>query len=216
MDNPPEIQLVSQQLLPTDLEIQAEAQQPGNDPEQQLDVIQIEMQPLDNSQQPLLANHSPVNVASADYSQRRQDQIGNEIKDLKTKIVDIDKRLQELQSRSFQLANIYFVFQGVISTIVLTSKTLECKNCWIPFSLSLIAAGVNLIALQQLGSKYIDTLAEQDSIHDKIYTLDSRGSNPLPAGGIQNSKRKFTFRLCMFFLVAFSGIMLSSCWVKIC
>ncbi|KDP33646.1 hypothetical protein JCGZ_07217 [Jatropha curcas] len=151
-------------------QFQVGMQPPVHIPQQQ---IEIEIQPT--AQQPILA----VEDHCIDSSPQINKYNGNEkkIKELETKCIDIDKRLQELQSR---------------------------------------ATGVNSMALQQLGRKYIDTLAEQDSIQDTIYRLDSRGSNPLAITGMQKFKRRYIFRLCMFFLMAFSGIMLSSCWVKMC
>ncbi|KAF2303750.1 hypothetical protein GH714_023204 [Hevea brasiliensis] len=187
MDNPQQSQAASNQEVP--LAEYHPSLVSRSDPPQQPNENQIEMPSIDNSQQPLLRDHSShVGITSTDNSP--QNEIENKIKDLQAKSVDIDKRLQELQSRTFQLANIYFVFQ---------------------------AAAVNLVALHQLGSKYIDTLDVQDSIQSKIYELDSRGrgANPLQTEVIRKSKRKCKLVFCFLLLTAFSAIMLSSCWVKL-
>jgi translation initiation factor 2B subunit (eIF-2B alpha/beta/delta family) len=84
-------------------------------------------------------------------------------KKLTARIAEQDKFLNDIQSSAFSLANYYFVFQGVILTIVCNgAQNLKPSNRWFLLTLSILAVLVNLFALIQIGIKYIDTKASQE------------------------------------------------------
>ncbi|KAG5591831.1 hypothetical protein H5410_042345 [Solanum commersonii] len=92
------------------------------------------------------------------------------------------ERLQHLQNTIFQLANYYFVFQGVILGSISHSSSLNCSNRWFLFSLSLFAAIINLYAIFSMGRKYIVTLRHYDiawkDYNDLMFELSSRHQLP--------------------------------------
>lgn len=69
-----------------------------------------------------------------------------------------------MEASFFQLANYYFVFQGVILSAISSSSSssIKCKYFWIPFSLSLIGAIFNLATLFAIAEKYKESLDEVD------------------------------------------------------
>ena len=78
--------------------------------------------------------------------------------ELKAIIQKIDTRLNNLQSSAFTLANYYFVFQGVILTIICNgAKNFKPSDCWFLFTISILAVLLNLFALIKTGIKYIET-----------------------------------------------------------
>ncbi|KAK3212643.1 hypothetical protein Dsin_017349 [Dipteronia sinensis] len=93
------------------------------------------------------------------------DQESNEKKfeEVRKIIAEQETRLQNLQSTGFQLANYYFVFQGVILTASCNGSTsLKCSDRWFLFTVSLLAAVLNLVALLIIGLKYNRTIEQQD------------------------------------------------------
>ncbi|KAK4401146.1 hypothetical protein Sango_1220700 [Sesamum angolense] len=73
------------------------------------------------------------------------------------------EHLRHLQKEAFQLANYYFVFQGVIFTAFYsTPSTLKCHYRWVPFALSSLAGSLNLCALSTIAFKYKTTLDDMD------------------------------------------------------
>ncbi|KAJ0031457.1 hypothetical protein Pint_12732 [Pistacia integerrima] len=68
------------------------------------------------------------------------------LEELKSIIREQESRLHHLQSIAFQLANYYFVFQGVILTAICDGSTsLSCSDRWFLFTVSLLAATLNLL-----------------------------------------------------------------------
>ncbi|KAG5591832.1 hypothetical protein H5410_042346 [Solanum commersonii] len=99
------------------------------------------------------------------------------------------ERLQHLQNTVFQLANYYFVFQGVILASISQSSSLNCSNRWFLFTLTLFAAIINLYAIYSIGKKYIVTLTHYDiawkEYNDLMFELSPRNR---PSGQrVQNS-----------------------------
>ncbi|KAJ0031454.1 hypothetical protein Pint_12731 [Pistacia integerrima] len=85
------------------------------------------------------------------------------LEELKATIKENEGRLQNLQSTAFQLANYYFVFQGVILTAICNGVTsLRCSDRWFLFTVSLLATILNLVALCIKGLKYLRTKTQQD------------------------------------------------------
>ncbi|KAL2525496.1 Uncharacterized protein Adt_10550 [Abeliophyllum distichum] len=73
-----------------------------------------------------------------------------------------EEEIPDLRKEAFQLANYYFVFQGVILTAIYSPPTKhKCDYRWIPFSLSLVAGILNLSALSSIAFKYKSILDEK-------------------------------------------------------
>lgn len=100
----------------------------------------------------------------------------------------LDTRLNNLQSAAFNLANYYFVFQGVILTIICNgSETLKKSDRWFLFTLSIIAIVLNSIALIRTGIRYIETQTEyadvasrKQSAYSNISSLREHINSPDP------------------------------------
>ncbi|KAK7821670.1 hypothetical protein CFP56_037498 [Quercus suber] len=94
-------------------------------------------------------------------------------------IEKIDTRLNNLQSSAFALANYYFVFQGVILTIICNgAKNLKPSDRWFLFTISILAVLLNLFALIKTGIKYIETKGTREifwfrssKVYGKIFML---------------------------------------------
>ncbi|GMY19415.1 hypothetical protein FCV25MIE_14786 [Fagus crenata] len=94
---------------------------------------------------------------------------------LTARIAEQDKFLNDIQSSAFTLANYYFVFQGVILTIVCNgAQNLKPSNRWFLLTLSLLAVLVNSFALIQIGIKYIDAKALKEIFFSKLYAVDNK------------------------------------------
>ncbi|KAM3683901.1 hypothetical protein ACJW31_11G000100 [Castanea mollissima] len=140
-------------------------------------------------------------------------------------------RLNNLQSSAFKLANYYFVFQGVILTIICTASetTLKKSDRWFLFTLSIIAIVLNLIALIRTGIRYIDTQADYADVRSRIrstYTLirsledqidppDPNIQNPNPSNNQAHAKKieGYTYlAIYMIFFLGFAAVVLVGCW----
>ncbi|KAL7187516.1 hypothetical protein ACSBR1_037574 [Camellia fascicularis] len=115
------------------------------------------------------------------------------MKEMRTTIEKQEDRIQKLQSTAFQLANFYFIFQGVIFTVISNgNSSLRCKDWWFPLILSLIAASLNLCALLMIVVKYKRSLEQQDlnwcdyEQHEKI-RLEQRSGHPQTSSSNNNN-----------------------------
>ncbi|KAK4401147.1 hypothetical protein Sango_1220800 [Sesamum angolense] len=71
------------------------------------------------------------------------------------------EHLGHLQKEAFQLAHFYYVFQGVMFTSFLRlASTFKCHYRWIPRTLSLLVACLNLGIVYAIAFKYTSTLDE--------------------------------------------------------
>lgn len=96
-------------------------------------------------------------------SKKKKEKLEKKIKELETTIGEQDGRLNYLQSSGFQLANFSFVFQGVILTAIVDGNSaLRCSDRWFLFSLSLLAALLNLFSLLVIGGKYNRSIVQRD------------------------------------------------------
>ncbi|KAK1550631.1 hypothetical protein Q3G72_022242 [Acer saccharum] len=148
-----------------------------------------------------------------------QDQESNEKKfeEVRKIIAEQETRLQNLQSTGFQLANYYFVFQGVILTASCNGSTsIKCSDRWFLFTVSLLAAVLNLVALLIIGLKYNRTIEQQDKNCFAAVTLygcrrfvckHDESENQLTEGG-----RGSTYSKCIRFCNGGTG---SNC-LRIC
>jgi hypothetical protein len=156
-----------------------------------------------------------------------------------------ESRLNKLQSKGFQLANYYFVFQGVILTTLCNGRTaLKCSDRWLLPTLSALAAAVNLAPLISIGVKYIRIFKQQeitqsncDSLLQKKGNLEKYLKQIRSSGDmvqeVQNPeqtksgeavevdtweirKRWFFFGICMFFFLSFPVIVLVSSLKFLC
>ncbi|KAI3468446.1 hypothetical protein Pfo_025109 [Paulownia fortunei] len=85
---------------------------------------------------------------------------------LEEKIEKKEEQILKMEASVFQLANYYFVFQGVILTAIIkgSSSSLKCQHFWLPLSLSLIGAILNFGTLLTIADKYKESL---DVLDDK-------------------------------------------------
>ena len=145
-----------------------------------------------------------------------------------------DMHLNNLQSSAFKLANYYFVFQGVILTIICSGSetTLKKSDRWFLFTLSIIAIVLNSIALIRTGIRYIDTQADYadvvsrinsvytniKSLEDEIYNTDQSIEVSSSQDGAEtakeNKKREgYTYlAIYMIFFLGFAAVVLVGCW----
>ena len=83
-------------------------------------------------------------------------------------IAETKQRIQTLETSIFQLANYYFVFQGVVFTVVFNgSSHVKCHFRYVVFSLSLIAAILNLVALIFNGERLISLFKDLGTKEDE-------------------------------------------------
>lgn len=162
--------------------------------------------------------------------ERRQD----EETELKKIMAEQDMRLNNLQSSAFKLANYYFVFQGVILTIVCTGSetTLKKSDRWFLFTLSILVVVLNSAALIKTGIRYIKTQADQevlklnlDAVFSRIDTLKRELSISKPyikisiSSDREKRNRKKSERenyiylaICMIFFLGFAAVVSVGCW----
>lgn len=148
---------------------------------------------------------------------------------LKLIIEEQDKRLHELQAMAFQLANYYFVFQGVILVVLSNGTTsLRCQDSWFLFTLSLLAATLNFIALCNVAQKYRRILARRDENWFEYFDLDNRNlseddqtnnissSDSLKEDSFTEAIRTLMLVLCMLGFIIFACITLYGCYTMFC
>ncbi|BFG18784.1 hypothetical protein CerSpe_050580 [Prunus speciosa] len=94
--------------------------------------------------------------------------------ELQTTIEKQIDRANELQTSAFNLANYYFVFQGLIVGVIVTGTTaLRCSDRWFLFSLSLIAAILNLVSLLVIGGNYKRSVMQRNRTKTERNKLES-------------------------------------------
>ena len=88
---------------------------------------------------------------------------------LTARIAEQDKFVNDIQSSAFSVANCYFVFQGVLLTIVCNgAQNLKPSNRWFLLTLSILAVVVNLFALIQIGIKYIAAKVSKEKFESRL------------------------------------------------
>ncbi|CAL5442635.1 unnamed protein product [Camellia sinensis] len=98
-----------------------------------------------------------------------------------------EQRIRNLETKSIQVINLYFVFQGVILLVLSSSSStssasvatssLKCHNWWIPFSLSLLATTLNLFAVFDNMSKILKSREELDQAVADLSIMRLYGMN---------------------------------------
>lgn len=147
-----------------------------------------------------------------------------EMKEIKQYIDQLDKRITSLQTTAFTLANYFFVFQGVIITIICTSSRVVLHR-WFPFSLSILAVVLNLSALINIGLKYFQAKAQQTQFL-YLYNIKERRrkclqqhvSLPESPDDLYRDKMKefepyLFLGISTIFFFAFTAIVLTGCWI---
>lgn len=180
----------------------------------------------------------------------------DEIDDAKTKTEDRERyneleklignqeiRIQSLQSGALQLANYFFVFQGVIVAAISNTNNLTCSDAWFTFSLSLLAALLNLLALLSIASKYVRAMDLHDQTWSdynrtagslyregedrpesakftRAFSPAVRSNNPNPnlqwRDRFAQRRRYVVLAICMVLFVAFTVVTLVGSWVITC
>ncbi|KAH6760665.1 hypothetical protein C2S52_008685 [Perilla frutescens var. hirtella] len=124
------------------------------------------------------------------------------------------EKIRHLQKEAFQLANYYFVFQGVIFTAFYSTQShLKCVYRWIPFTLSFLAGFINLCSLLAIACTYKTTL---DDI-DNVATSGTAGDGAPPvAVKCASNWRLLYVAACMLCVTAFFVITLVGCLTITC
>ena len=146
--------------------------------------------------------------------------------ELSAAIEKIDTRLSNLQSFTFVLVNFYFVFQGVILTIICTgAMKVEAPHCrFLVFAISILAVLLNLFALIITGIKYVETKGNREffevrlnKVNMKIFKLDFNYEdeydikNPVGYGESQ-LKRCIFLAVYMIFSLGFTVFVIVYYW----
>lgn len=119
-----------------------------------------------------------------------------------------EERIRHLEKEAFQLANYYFVFQGVIFTSFYHVPHLTCNYHWFPFSLSLLAGLLNFFALLRIAMRYKSALDDAD--------ISSAGGGGVIAVACAGYWRCFYVVGCMLVVLAFLAVTLAGCWLITC
>ena len=145
---------------------------------------------------------------------------------LKAIIAEQETRLNNIKSSALNVANYYFVFQGVILAVVSNgSQSLKPSDRWFLFTISIFAILVKLFAFIKIGNHYNRTKAEQYTIaskRDRVYQRLHDYEEGLPPNGSdkyeefrdinEELKRKIYLALCIIFFLGFDAIVLVGCW----
>ena len=175
-------------------------------------------------------NPSLMNFSThMDTNSRQLQSLEKKSDHLNTVIAKLETRLNNLQSSAFGLANYYFVFQGVILTIVCNgAKNLKPSDRWFLFTISILAVSLNLFALILTGIKYIDTKGlleevalKRNKVDAKITELnpseDKEDANEAKKRKTSKDKRKCKRRIylavCMILFLSFAVVILVGCWI---
>ena len=124
-------------------------------------------------------NPSLLNFSALMDISKELERLVKQKEELSAVIEKIDTSLNNLQSSAFALANYYFVFQGVILTIICNgAKNLKPSDRWFLFTISILAVLLNLFALIKTGIKYIETKGTREifwfrrsKVYGKIFML---------------------------------------------
>ncbi|KAM1018323.1 hypothetical protein FF1_039808 [Malus domestica] len=166
------------------------------------------------------------NQTTADEKEKT---LQEDIKKLESKIQEQENRINQLQSTGFQFLNFYFIFQGVIFTAIANgTSALTHSDRWIPLTLSLSAAIINLFSLVVIGGKYNRILAEREQswgdclgLYKELLELDTPNQGDAATSKLEQKRklldpfassiRTLCFLLCMVVCVAVAIIMCVAC-----
>ncbi|CAL8996763.1 unnamed protein product [Prunus brigantina] len=128
-----------------------------------------------------MANHQlsySLSMANHQYppngDKEKRENMEKRKRELLSTIEKQDDKVHQLQTSAFNLANYYFVFQGIIlGAIVTATSALRCSDRWFLFSLSLIAAILNLVSLLVIGSNYKRSVMQRHQTKSELIELES-------------------------------------------
>ncbi|PIN23284.1 hypothetical protein CDL12_03991 [Handroanthus impetiginosus] len=110
-------------------------------------------------------NQQNNNAGGEGGNQQNNDAAGLNIRsNLQERIEKKEEQILKLEASVFELANYYFVFQGVILAAIVkgSSGGLKCHHFWMPLSLSFIGAALNFGSLLIIADKYKESLDQLD------------------------------------------------------
>lgn len=111
--------------------------------------------------------HNEANVVGNGGNQNNAADAADRIQRmLEERVEKKEEQILKMETSVFQLANYYFVFQGVILTAIIkssSSSSLKCEHFWLLFTLSLIGAILNFGTLFAIADKYRESLDTLDS-----------------------------------------------------
>lgn len=124
------------------------------------------------------------------------------------------EKLRHLQKEGFQLANYYFLFQGVIFTSFYSAPQshLKCDFFWVPLTLSSLAGGLNLCALVGILWSYKRTLDDVD----RVAAGNADGGSYSIGVECERKWRILCALVCMLCFVAFFLVTLLGCYKVPC
>lgn len=154
-----------------------------------------------------------------------------------------DNRINYLQSSGFQLANFYFVFQGVILTAIANgTSALRCSDRWFLFILSILPAALNLVSLFIIAVRYNNSIFQREEIsfqcdelqrklsrleislstqtraqpqHSHNSEVDTQDPEFVP-DTFAKLKRAVFLVICMALFVGVAAVMIVGCWTILC
>ena len=166
-------------------------------------------------------NPSLLNFSALMNINKELERLVTQKEELSAVIEKIDMRLSNLQLFTFVLANFYFVFQGVMLTIICTyAEQLNPPFGWFLFAISILAVLFNLFALIITGIKYVETKGNREffefrlnKVNMKIFKLDFNYEDEYdiekPVGyGDHQLKRSIFLAFCWIFLLSFTVVVL--------
>jgi hypothetical protein len=105
-----------------------------------------------------------------------------QLKNWEEQAASIAKKIERKETRTFvvknelyQLTGFYIVFQGVVLTAVAQASALTCRQWWSPFTLSLIASIVTIVAFYQKLDAFRDV---KDNLKEEKYSFQVLPSAP--------------------------------------
>ncbi|XAR70234.1 hypothetical protein NMG60_11027022 [Bertholletia excelsa] len=102
-----------------------------------------------------------------------EDSIRREIERLEATNKKEEQRVRNLETKSIQAVNLYFIFQSVILAATSTTS-LKCRHWWIPFSLSLLAFTLNLVSFLTHASKSLKARENLDRYRADLAVMKTR------------------------------------------
>lgn len=139
---------------------------------------------------------------------------------LEKRIEKKEEQILKMEASVFQVANYYFVFQGVILTAIIkgSSSSLKCQHFWVPFSLSLIGAILNFGTLIMIAYKYKESLDQLDERTIILYQhLNQNTTKSLPEKHEKKKAwREMILVLSMILFFIFAVLNLFATWIIPC
>eukprot|EP00262_Sarcandra_glabra_P001387 TRINITY_DN1148_c0_g3_i1.p1 TRINITY_DN1148_c0_g3~~TRINITY_DN1148_c0_g3_i1.p1 ORF type:complete len:215 (-),score=18.06 TRINITY_DN1148_c0_g3_i1:189-794(-) len=148
-----------------------------------------------------------------------------------------ERRVLVLETKLYNLANFYLVFQGVVLTAISQASSLKCDKWWIPFLLSLMTALLNGSAFAYTFIKCVRTKkqleinqSERRLFQQYIESLENGRSNSVnweqlnkeytELKGVTPDHSKWRNIIAIIFIViffaAFTILMLVACRAVLC